>query len=229
MKKLNFFAALCCAALLFAACEKDELNTNNNDPKNDTKEAVDLGLSVKWATCNVGATSPEKYGNYYAWGETTTKSDYSWDTYKYGSVEKNALTKYCSKSSYGKTDELTTLVAADDAATANWGEEWRMPTDVEWQELIDNCTWTWTGNYNDTTGVAGYIVTSKANNNAIFLPATGYRYGGDLGDAGGRGGYWSSSLYADYSGYAWSAYFNSGVYRSYGSRYYGRPVRPVLK
>ncbi len=217
MRKLRFFAALCCTALLFAACEKDEpnTNTNNNDPKNDTKEAVDLGLSVKWATCNVGATSPEKYGNYYAWGETATKDSYSWNTYKYGS----------NPTKYNSTDTLTTLEAADDAATANWGGKWCTPTDGEWQELIEKCTWTWTR----LNGVKGYEVKAT-NGNTIFLPAAGYRGIDCLNNAGYYGYYWSSSLDADGPSYARSARFRSGnVRRVYDHRYYGQSVRPVLK
>ena len=121
MNKTKLLAAVCCTAILFAACEKSEPKVANN---NDTKEAVDLGLSVKWATCNLGATKPEEYGNYYAWGEITTKASYTWANYKYANEDYEALTKYCSKSNYGKdgfTDTLTTLAASDDAAIQNWG------------------------------------------------------------------------------------------------------------
>ncbi len=186
-----------------------------------THEYVDLGLpsGTKWATCNVGATSPEEYGDYYAWGETTTKETYSWDTYKHGDGE--------TFSKYNATDGLTTLEAADDAAVANWGGSWRMPTDVEWTELRENCDWVWTYYY-DGTGVAGYVVVSKTNGNSIFLPATGSCDGGALDYAGDYGYYWSSSLSTDYPDYAWSAYFYSGnVSRDYYDRYYGHSVRPV--
>ena len=229
MKKSILFAALCCVAAGFAACDKNEPKdgSNNNDPKNDTKEAIDLGLSVKWATCNVGATSPEKYGNYYAWGETTTKSDYSWETYKYGS-NYDALTKYNTDSDYGTVDNKTTLEASDDAATANWGSAWRMPTDGEWTELRENCEWIWTDSY-QTTGVAGYWVTGK-NGNTIFLPAAGWRYDGSLGRAGYYGDYWSSSLDADFPSYAWGAYSSSGgVVGNNYDRSYGLSVRPVRR
>ncbi len=198
---------------------------------------VDLGLpsGTKWATCNIGANNPWDSGNYYAWGETTTKITYFWDTYKYGD-DYNGLTKYCTDSSYGKdgfTDDLTTLEATDDAATANWGEEWRMPTSAEWEELFDNCTCTWTDDY-DGTGVAGRIVTSKTNGNTIFLPAAGYNNGGYLGYTSY---YWSSSLSTDapYGSdeplYAYSAYFDSDFVSGlrYDYRYYGFSVRPVLR
>ncbi len=228
MKKINFFAALFCTALIFAACEKNEPKDglNNNDPKNDTKEAVDLGLSVKWATCNVGASKPEEYGNYYAWGETTTKDDYDWDTYKYDTY--NYDVNYVKLTKYNTSDGKTTLEAADDAATANWGSAWRMPTDGEWTELRENCEWKWTDSY-QTTGVAGYWVTGK-NGNTIFLPAAGCRYYDCLDDAGYYGDYWSSSLNTDSPYSAWYAYFRSGrVSRDHFYRFYGHSVRPVRK
>ncbi|MGM9746479.1 MAG: AarF/UbiB family protein [Paludibacteraceae bacterium] len=189
---------------------------------------VDLGLpsGLKWATCNVGATTPEGYGNYYAWGETTPKDYYDWSTYKYGS-DYDELTKYCTDSDYGKdgfADYKTVLDPEDDAARANWGGSWRMPTDAEWQELIDKCTWTWT----TLNGKNGYEVKGT-NGNSIFLPAAGYRNDDDLGSAGNRGDYWSGSLDAGYPGYAWFVRFSSGyVGRGSGDRCYGHSVRPVL-
>ncbi len=191
--------------------------------------SVDLGLSVKWATCNVGATSPEKYGNYYAWGETETKKNYLLDTYKYGSAY-NALTKYCNNSSYGEdnfTDNLTTLEASDDAAAKNWGDNWRMPTDAEWTELHEKCTWTWTSNYNGT-GVAGYEVKAS-NGNSIFLPAAGFRGSDGLSFAGSLGCYWSSSLNAGEPYSALYGYFDSDrvLCRGVSYRYCGLSVRPV--
>ena len=110
---------------------------------------VDLGLpsGLLWATCNVGADNPEDYGDYFAWGETQPKDTYNWSTYQYCNGSYNTLTKYCSNSSFGYngfTDDLTTLLPEDDAATANWGSHWRMPTEEEWQELYRNTTNTWT-------------------------------------------------------------------------------------
>ena len=194
---------------------------------------VDLGLpsGLKWAVYNVGATKPEEYGNYYAWGETEPKTLYKWSTYKWCKCNGSSttLTKYNTSSRKGTVDNKTVLELADDAARANWGGAWRMPTDAEWTELRENCTWTWTSNYN-CTGVKGRIVTSNINGNSIFLPAAGYRNNDDLNSAGDGGYYWSSSLYADSPGYAWRVYFYSdGVYRDYyGARYYGQSVRPVL-
>ena len=206
---------------------KEQSSTPNSGTENGYAY-VDLGLSVKWATCNVGASSPEDYGDYFAWGETTPKDYYDWSTYKYCNGSDDSLTKYCDKSSYGNngfTDNKTQLELSDDAARANWGGSWRMPSNEERNELIDNCTWEWT----TQNGVNGYKVTSKSNGNSIFLPAAGYRYDSSLISAGSRGLYWSSSLGTDYPYYAWGVYFNSGyVYRDYGSRSYGHSVRPVL-
>ncbi len=188
---------------------------------------VDLGLSVKWATMNVGASKAEDYGSYFAWGETTTKDTYNWSTYKYCNGSYDSLTKYCNKSSYGNndfTDNKTQLELSDDAAHVNWGGSWRMPTDAEWTELREKCTWTWT----TQNGVYGRKVTSKTNGNSIFLPAAGYRHVTSLSSAGSYGGYWSSSLGTDYPDYAWGVDFYSGyVYRDYYDRYDGQSVRPV--
>ena len=188
-------------------------------------EWVDLGLSVKWATCNVGATKPEKYGNYYAWGETEPKTTYSWSTYKWCNGSYDTQTKYCTDSGYGTVDNKTVLDPEDDVARANWGGAWRMPTDAEWTELRTSCTWTWT----TRNGVKGYTVKSNINGNSIFLPAAGCPNDDDLSSAGLNGYYWSSSLYTDFPGYAWYVDFDSGrVYRSGCYRYYGQSVRPVL-
>ena len=192
-------------------------------------QAVDLGLpsGLKWASCNVGATTPDGYGDYFAWGETAPKADYSWETYKYANGASDKLTKYCSKARYGDndfTDNKTVLEPEDDAAHVNWGEDWRMPTHAEWTELRENCTWTWT----TQNGVNGYQVTSKANSNSIFLPAAGDRYGTSLSDAGSDG-YYSSASLNDYTpSNAWCLRFASGyMYGDNFPRHGGRPVRPV--
>ena len=190
-------------------------------------EWVDLGLSVKWATCNVGATTPEEYGNYYAWGETTPKTSYNWSTYKWCNGSYTTMTKYCYKSTYGTVDDKTVLDKEDDAASVNMGGSWRMPTEAEQYELRNECTWKWTDDYNGT-GVAGRIVTSKINGNHIFLPAAGFRVDSDLYSAGSYGRYWSSSLGTSYSDYAYGLIFNSdGVNWDYYDRYCGRSVRGV--
>ena len=189
-------------------------------------EYVDLGLSVKWATCNVGANKPEDYGDYFAWGETKPKSTYNWSTYKWCRGSYDTQTKYNTKGSYGTVDNKKTLELSDDAARANWGGAWRMPTDAEWTELREQCTWTWT----TQNGVKGYKVTSKSNGNSIFLPAAGYRHDSSLNNAGGYGYYWSSSLGTDGPNHAWYVNFlSSGVRRRYSYRYYGFSVRPVCQ
>ena len=196
----------------------------NPDPNTGNHEYVDLGLSVKWATCNVGATKPEEYGDYFAWGETQPKDYYDWSTYKWCNGSKTTHTKYNTSSSYGTVDNKTTLDLSDDAARANWGGSWRMPTKAEQDELRNNCTWTWT----TQNGVNGYKVTSKSNGNSIFLPAAGYRDGSSLYDAGSYGFYWSSSLYTGYPGSAYYLFFGSSrVDWYYDYRYYGHSVRPV--
>ena len=202
---------------------KEQSSTPNNGTENGYGY-VDLGLSVKWATMNVGASKPEDYGDYFAWGETEPKEVYDWSTYKYCQGSETTLTKYNTDSNYGTVDNKTQLEFTDDAARANWGGSWRMPTDAELTELRSNCTWTWT----TQNGVNGYKVTSKSNGNSIFLPAAGYRRGSSSGGAGSYSYYWSSSLNTDYPYYAWYVYFDSGgVYRNGNYRYYGLTVRPV--
>ena len=167
---------------------------------------VDLGLSVKWATCNVGTTKPEGYGDYFAWGETRSKSYYNGSSYTY-------------------YDNPTTLPLSADAARANWGGKWRMPTIDEFEELRNNCTWKWT----TQNGVNGYKVTSNSNGNYIFLPAAGYRDLGSLYGAGDYGYYWSSSAYGpNYSTTALYMYFYSTwKERKNDYKAAGRSVRPV--
>ena len=182
-----------------------EQSSSTNNTENG-HQYVDLGLSVKWATCNVGTTKPEGYGDYFAWGETRDKSYYNGSSYTY-------------------TDNPTTLPISADAARANWGGKWRMPTMHELEELRSKCTWTWT----TQNGVNGYKVTSNNNGNYIFLPAAGYRDLGSLYGAGDYGYYWSSSAYgADYSTTALYLYFYS-TWKDRRNDYKaaGRSVRPV--
>ena len=187
---------------------------------------VDLGLpsGLKWATCNVGATYPEGYGDYFAWGETSPKSNYTWETYKYCNGSETSLTKYNTSSDYGTVDNKTTLDLSDDAARVNWGGNWRMPTKAEMKELINNCTWTWTRQ----NGVKGYKVTSKTNGNSVFLPAAGYRDGTSVCSVGSFGYYWSSSLLESNPYSAYSLGFDSGYvdWRNY-DRVSGHTVRAV--
>ena len=195
------------------------------EPK-ETHEYVDLGLpsGTKWATCNVGASAPEDYGDYYAWGETETKSTYDWSTYKWCKGSYDTMTKYCAISSFGTVDNKTVLEPEDDVAHVKWGGNWRMPTDAELTELRENCTWTWT----TQNGKNGYKVTSNKNGNSIFLPAGGSRNGSSLNNAGTYSYYWSASRSESSPDNAWGVSFrSSSVYRGHYNRYYGRSVRPV--
>ena len=172
---------------------------------------MDLGLSVYWGGWNVGASSPEGYGNYYAWGETSTKYDYSTGSYQY----------------YNGSDYV--YIGSDisgtyyDVARYYWGGNWRLPTNAEYQELIDYCSWTWT-TYN---GVSGYKITGP-NGNSIFLPAAGHRDGTELYYSGSFGYYWSGELWGDYYDDSYGLlFYGNEFYVNRYSRYYGLTVRPV--
>ena len=196
-------------------------------------EYVDLGLpsGLLWATCNVGADTPEGYGKYFAWGETQPKDYYDWSTYRYCMGTENTLTKYCQYSSYGYngfTDDLTTLEPNDDAATANWGNGWRMPTEADFEELYNNTDMIWT----QQNGVIGRLFIAM-NGNSLFLPAAGYRYRTSFSDVGSYGYYWTSSLFPfdpfneDFSLFAWYFDFHSDDSWFGNHRNYGFTVRPV--
>ena len=220
-------------------------------------EYVDLGLSVNWATCNVGADKPEDYGDYFAWGEMAPhyKSGYAqeepqehwnsymsdgywWSTYMWSKDTHSSLTKYCNAGDLGNngfTDKMTELVPADDAARMLWGSKWRMPTKSEMEELFNKCTWTWT----KENGVYGYRVASNVSgytDRSIFLPAAGIRGGKSLNGIDYEGMYWSSSLHTDNSLMAWSIFFVNGDLENIDedvsvapfSRHNGLSIRPVL-
>ncbi len=240
-----YFIAMCCLAMCLSACSGDKGSENGH-------EWVDLGLpsGTKWATCNIGATKPEEFGNYYAWGEVTPKSIYNWSTYKYSNSD-GQLTKYNIESRYGRNgfaDGKTVLELEDDAAHFNWGGKWRMSTEAQQDELYDQCYWVWTESY-DGSGVKGYIVY-KAKSEAdkgkyvykgktssssyslsdahIFLPAAGYRYDGGLSFAGSYGYYWSSSVSSD-EYYAWYVLSGQNDVCSYANyRFFGQSVRAVI-
>lgn len=238
--------------------EPEETEPTTPDVSPAGVQAVDLGLpsGIKWANMNIGAESPEDYGDYFAWGETTGYKDgktyFSTGTYKYylettttipettdkdgfvvpeQTITKSGYTKYVRSahaSNYGYDgfyDDKTVLDTEDDAATANWGGSWRMPTKAEQDELRTSCTWEW----KELKGVKGYKVTGP-NGNFIFLPAAGRRYGSSLYYVGGWGHYWSSSLGSDGSDLAYDLYFDSSrVFSSSSGRYYGFAVRPVCQ
>ncbi len=214
------------ASYSFIVSENRTLVANFTYIGGSNHEYVDLGLpsGLLWATCNVGADSSEDYGDYFAWGETQTKNTYNWSTYQYCNGNSSTLTKYCNNSNYGYygfTDNLTTLLPEDDAATANWGSDWRMPTKEEWQELYNNTTCTWI----TQNGVNGKLFTAS-NGNSLFLPAAGWYFNSSLNNS--YGSYWSSSLDTDSPDKAWYFHFTSGgCYMLHNNRGYGRSVRAV--
>ena len=205
-------------------------------------QAIDMGLSVKWAPWNVGASKAEENGAYFAWGEINAKETYDWGTYYWmaeGQSDWTNINKYqiadgqFSADWYAKDqfigDGKSTLESEDDAATANWGSGWRMPTMAELEELMneDNCTWTWVENYNDSD-LNGYEVKSKTTSGLLFLPAAGDRWDSSLDYAGDYGLYWSSGLGSGSAYYARCLYFYSSYRNSgYGSRGNGFSVRAV--
>lgn len=213
--------------LLLGGCELNNPYEDDEEDFEPQKEYtyIDLGLSVKWATCNVGANNPEEYGDYFAWGEVQPNRHYSWDYYTWGHGF-YSLTKYCNDRNYGYNgfmDYKLELEKTDDAASDNWGSEWRMPTKEELQELLDNCTWTWT-TLND---VYGYKVEG-ANGKSIFLPAAGFKSDQSIYSAGSQGYYWANSCVESFPAYAWMIHFNSKYMTlDYFPRFYGRTIRPV--
>ena len=231
MKKItSLLIALFCAGVfsLFAEVKK-------------TFECVDLGLSVKWATCNLGAATPEQTGNFYAFGELEPKKEYSWKNYKWAEGSSITRTKYNKSENYGKVDDKAKLDAEDDVVRVTLGGDWHTPTLAEMAELMDStkCTWTWT----KRNGVDGYEVKSKINGNSIFLPHVGYMSGDIL--AAYETVYMSSELKPDrrrntlnaqkpHSGYfgnlvmqSISFYYNGELSKAHLHISCGFPIRPV--
>ncbi len=199
---LKAVAGMFSAVLVFTSC------TTSTTGELNGHEWVDLGLSVRWATCNVGASLPSEYGDYYAWGEIETKMEYT---------EENSVT-------YGVELDDISGNPQYDVATANWGEGWRMPTKEEYRELLHECDWEWTS----LDGMLGCKVTGP-NGNSIFLPAAGYRYESLLEKVGEHSYYWSSTPYESDARYACSLYFDSdGCYVGFDGCCRGGSVRPVL-
>lgn len=231
-KHIRFAAMLFCVTLSLGNVAQAQKAANSAGGH----KYVDLGLpsGTLWATCNIGASKPEDYGNYYAWGEISTKSDYAWNSYKYtnGTTWMDPkLTKYCSQSecngSSRFTDNLTELQSGDDPAAYNWANGWLTPSKAQWDELLANTTNKWT----TRNGVKGRLFTSKKNGKTLFLPSAG-GYEDDsskLDRIGGSNGiYWSCSLYTDCPIYAWYIGFTSDDCRIYcGDRNWGISVRPV--
>lgn len=220
--------------MLFAfGCDKVEDPNNGNDNNEeilDGHEYVDLGLpsGTLWASCNVGADTPEGIGDYFAWGETATKELYDWKSYVYGNYSdmRFEMTKYCMVPSWGLdgfVDSLTVLEPNDDAARANWGERWRMATKEEWEELFQKTTCVWT----TQNGVEGRLMAGT-NGNSIFLPVTGFRLD-DMFIGPSLGIYWSSSLHEGFPERGWSFHFDADQCHVCGTyeRSRGQIVRAV--
>lgn len=216
--------------------EEEKLRASERDGAYGTHaghEYVDLGLSVKWANCNIGASSPEKAGVYFAWGESEPKTDYDAASYSLGHSSGSGshlyLKKYNTVSALGireRTDNRQVLEPEDDAATVKWGEGWRIPTSEEFKELREYCEWEW----DSRGGVNGYRVTSSGNGNSIFLPVTGYvanKYTGRYST--GKGFYWSASLKVDYPRNAFILELSSDdISEEDMERTHGITIRPVL-
>ena len=187
-------------------------------------EWVDLGLpsGTLWATCNVGATRPEEYGDYFAWGETESKETFTWETYKWYDSNDDKLTKYCSNSEYGAFDNKSFLDAEDDAARTNLGQEWQIPSKIQYQELWNYCS----SKLSQKNGVKGRLFTGP-NGNTIFLPAAGYRYRNMLEQVGTEGNYWTRELYAMDRPQAALSFNTSSYWGDYHLRYCGLTVRAV--
>ena len=227
MKTIKLFFIL----LPFVAGLATLTSCKDDEPDNpDTHEWVDLGLpsGTLWATCNVGASAPEEYGNYFAWGETKPKEAYSWGTYKWCKGSYDTLTKYCTQDTHsygynGFTDGKTELDPEDDAAYVNWGPQWRMPSWEQIWELTERCTWTQTS----LNGVNGHLFIGP-NGNTIFFPDAGKRWGEWLDERGW--GYWSRTLYSDYScganGLCWATVDFNYLWENF-RRSLGRSVRAV--
>ena len=205
--------------------------TNENNNSNG-HVYVDLGLpsGTQWATCNVGANKPEDCGDYFAWGETEPKNpneSYYWPLYKFAKDNRDKLTKYCSRTDHGYngfTDHVIILQPDDDVAAQMWGDGWCMPTNEQWEELINNTTYKWT----KQGGVDGLLFS--ANKKTLFLPIGGLRNKKELVYNTDEGYYWSSSLNTNYPNFAFGFYFRMDkTYVYIYSRYYGFLVRPVLK
>ena len=195
---------------------------------------VDLELpsGTLWATCNVGADAPEEYGDYFAWGETEPQESYTWETYKWCEGTEETMTKYCRHSEYGYngfTDDLTELLPEDDAATANWGSQWQMPSEEQVRELINEAYTT--TEWATLNGVNGLKITSISNGKSIFLPNAGDYWNSWLWNDGVQGSFWSRSILRlnDSSAYYFYFRMNDGWRTSTNDRCRGKTVRPVRK
>ena len=206
-------------SIFLTSCSQDEIR-EFDIPRGEEEHmhAVDLGLSVKWACCNIGAEFPEEYGGYYAWGDPEEKDSCIWTRYKWHNDSTGEMTKYNGK------DEKIVLDSSDDIAQIMWGEDWRMPTQAEMQELMECCEWEWTL----VNGVYGYKVSG--NGNSIFLPAAGSQYKDLFTSQGTQGCYMSSTLYGgDYELEVCMGFNKKNYYTINSDRCDGHTIRPVKK
>ncbi len=236
MKKITSAISAIAFIFAFAACTPE--NNNRGDDQKFSDMIVDLGIvmtredgttyNLYWAKSNLCenglCANPEDYGDYYAWGETKPKSDFSWSSYKWCNGNSNSLTKYNTSSEYGTVDNKTALDLADDPARATLGGKWRLPNEAEWDALMRQCTWTWT----TINGKDGRLGTAQ-NGNSIFLPAAGFMGYDKLRDDGSCGYYWSPVLCTEETPEkAYGTYFHSThYYWTDLNRCYGFSVRPV--
>ena len=251
MKKLlKLFLLFSVTLPVYVACSKENPSGGGSGKAPASAVAVDLGLSVKWASCNVGASSQLEYGDYFAWGETSPKTEYNYNSYKWNVGPTMFMTKYCADDECGYNgfkDNNVTLDPEDDAAVVNWGGGWRTPTAAEWEELMEDCVW----ELGTLDGVYGARVSGKKSGYTdkwIFIPAAGvwhpsdgttkpqtvdYREATNMMAPGASGYYWSSSLREDYAVTAQHLnffYFNKAyVTLPANDRVFGMPVRPVCK
>ena len=236
MRRILFLSVLSVVSLLsLNGCDDDSKiqNEPNNKPDSEDNvyEYVDLGLSVNWATFNIGATKPEEFGDYYAWGETETKTDYSWESYKWCNGSANTLTKYCDNSEYGNIDNKYLLDPDDDVAHVKWGGKWYMPTIEEIGELMDKCSWIL-----ETRGNIEGLKVTGPNGKSIFLPSAGFYSGTelielDMFENSNVGYIWSSNRRNNNFSYCFFYYSGADGMDMLCSntcyRYLGFPVRPV--
>lgn len=236
MKKLVLFALALAAICIMSACEKDPNGGNDNEGNDSIVDHsgsfnghnyVDLGLpsGTLWATCNVGADTPEGYGNYYAWGETETKEVYNWETYKYCNGAHDQLTRYCPYSEYGyqgMVHDRRVLYDMDDVALAEWGAGWRMPIRSEMEELLFYTTRSW----KEQNGVEGLLFEAP-NGNSLFFPAAGSIHETDLTLVGKEGCYWSSSLGSDPDKGGTMYFVKQSLSFGHAYRCFGWTIRPV--
>ncbi|MCQ2384406.1 MAG: hypothetical protein MJZ96_05960 [Paludibacteraceae bacterium] len=236
MKKIFRLMTVVSVVVALAACghnTPEEPNQGNDDPvtPGNQYEAVDLGLSVKWATCNVGANTPEEVGAYFAWGEKIEKKSYSWSNYQWGSATEEAPDFGMTR--YNRTDMHVTLDATDDVATDLMKNGFRMPTFTEFEELMDptNCEWEWV-NHTDAAGISipGYEVTSLVEGyegKMIFLPAGGFYSGSNRTTFAVSGNYWTASIYNTVTDAQYAVLYDEYFGMVYGARHMGMTVRAV--